>query len=470
MTEHGPPSPPRVVVVGGGIAGLTAAYTLAKRGFAVEVLEREATAGGRMRSERHGEFVLDRGAQFIASGYRNLHAVARAVGLEDRVRPLARSDSAILRDGRLHRSDYGSPLRLLASRLLSVSAKARLPRLLFEVARHRRRLDPLRPELAAGLDREDLATGLIRLVGDEAFEVLLAPALSATFDSDPEDLSLAFGLLAIRFVAGGFRLQCFEGGTGLLTQTLARELPVRTGCEAIAIETETEGARVRYRARGRESSVLADAVVVALPGSRVAGVCPKLTPSERGFFEQVRYVRGMIVHLMFEKAPATLPYYGVAFPRREGLDLYGLAVDHHKAGVAPPGAGLVNTALTVRAAARLWDAPDAAVADHVIENLARTPIGRLRPVEAVVHRWSPMLPQLYPGYLPRLARFQTRLERSPRLAFAGDYLVGPYTEAALASGLRAATEIARGTLVQKLRKSSHARAVAMTGLDDFLNF
>ena len=80
----------------------------------------------------------------------------------------------------------------------------------------------------------------------------------------------------------------------------------------------------------------------------------------------------------------------------------------------------------------------------MIENLARTPIGRLKPQAAVVHRWSPMLPQFGAGYLPRLARFQGRLERSPRLAFAGDYLVGPYTEAALTSGLRAATEIARG--------------------------
>ena len=284
----------------------------------------------------------------------------------------------------------------------------------------------------------------MRLVGDEAFEYLLAPALSSTFDSDPEDLSLAFALLALRFVASGFRLQCFAGGMGLLTQTLAREVPVRTGCEAIAIETESAGARVRYRSRGRESSVLADAAVVALPGSLVAGICPKLTPDERGFFEHVRYVQGMIVHLMFEQAPATLPYYGVAFPRREGLDLYGLAVDHYKPGVAAPGAGLINAALTARTAARVWDAPDAAIAELVIENLARTPIGRLAPQAAVVHRWSPMLPQFSRGYLPHLARFHTRLERSPRLAFAGDYLVGPYTEAALTSGLRAATEIAQG--------------------------
>jgi oxygen-dependent protoporphyrinogen oxidase len=432
-----------VVVVGGGIAGLACAWRLRRAGHDVEVLEREPQPGGRMRSERHGSFLLDRGAQFIASGYRNLHSVVRAVGLEDRVRPLLRTDNATLRGGALHRGDHGSPLGLLASPLLSLGAKARLPRLLLEVARHRHALDPLRPERAAALDREDLARGMTRLVGEEAFEYLLAPALSSTFDSDPEDLSLAFGLLAIRFVAGGFRLQCFEGGTGLLTQTLARELQVRTGCEAVAIETETEGARVRYRSRGRESSVLADAAVVALPGSLVAGVCPKLTPDERGFFEQVRYVRGMIAHLMFERAPATLPYYGVAFPRREGLELYGLAVDHWKPGVAPPGAGLVNAALTARAAARLWEAPDSEIAELVLENLGRTPIGRLRPAEVVIHRWSPMLPQFYAGYLPRLARFQARLERSPRLAFAGDYLMGPYTEAALTSGLRAATEIAR---------------------------
>jgi oxygen-dependent protoporphyrinogen oxidase len=432
-----------IVVVGGGIAGLACAWRLRRAGHDVEVLEREAEAGGRMRSERRGGFVLDRGAQFIASGYRNLHALVRALGLEESVRTPARSDDAILRGGRLYAGSHGSALRLLASPLLSPRAKLRLPRLALELARHARRLDPLRPELAAALDREDLAAGLGRLVGEEAFEFLLGPALSATFDSDPEDLSLAFGLLALRFVAGGFRLQCFEGGTGLLTQALARELAVRTGCEVTAVETETDGARVRYRARGRESSVLADAAVVALPGSEVARTCPKLTPEERGFFEQVRYVRGTIVHLLLEQAPRTLPYYGVAFPRREGLDLYGLAVDHWKPGAAPPGAGLVNAALTARAAERHWHAPDGAIRELVLENLARTPVGRLRPQDFVVHRWQPMLPQLYAGYLPRLARFQRRLERSPRLAFAGDYLVGPYTEAALTSGLRAATEIAR---------------------------
>jgi len=430
-----------VLVVGAGIAGLACAWRLQGAGHEVEVLECEAQAGGRMRSERRGGYTLDRGAQFIASGYRNLHALLRELGLDHRVHSIAGVKNAILRDGVLHPGDYDALGAFLRSRLLSARAKARLPRVVLELARRWRRLDPLHPERAAGFDCEDLAAFLRRTVGEEALEYLFAPAFSSTFDADPEDLSGAFALLVIRFLLSGFRLQALEGGSGLLTATLAERVPVRLGCRALAVETSSDGVRVLYRAGGREGAALADAAVLAVPGSRVAELCPKLTPAERGFFESVRYGRGAIVHLLLARAPATLPWYGVAFPRREGLDLYGLAVDHRKPGAAPPGAGLLNAALTAAAAQRTWDAPDADVVELVLENLARTPIGRLEPRDAVVHRWDPMLPQFRAGYTRALAAFLARTDRSPRIAFAGDYLVGPYSEAALVSGLRAAGEI-----------------------------
>jgi len=432
-----------IVVIGAGIAGLTCAFRLQQAGHDVEVLEREASVGGRMRSERHGEFLLERGAQFIASGYRNLHHVASALGIEERIRPFAPAHNAVLRGGRLEPGDFGAPLRLLGSRLLSFSAKARLPRLLYELGVHRRLLDPYRPELAAWIDREDMPTYLRRTVGEDALEYLFAPAFSSTFDSEPEDLSGVFVLLALRLLSHGFQLQAFEGGNGLLTRTLAQRVPVRTGAQVLSVETEPDGAKVRYRSASGERSVLADAVVVAIPGSLVTQVCPKLTPAERAFFDDVHYVRGAIAFLLLDRAPRSLPYYGVAFPRREGIDLYGLAADHYKEGAVPPGAGLVNVALTERAAARLWNAPDDAVVKHVLDELARTPVGRLAPREARVHRWDAMLPQFRVGYTARLAAFLSRTDRSPRAAFAGDYLVGPYTEAALTSGMRAATEIAR---------------------------
>ena len=219
-------------------------------------------------------------------------------------------------------------------------------------------------------------------------------------------------------------------------------MSVRAGCEVVSVETQDDGALVRYRAANGTRSAIADAAVVAVPGTQVAAICPRLTPAERAFFESVRYGRGIIVHLLLERAPATLPYYGVAFPRGAGLGLYGLAVDHCKPGVAPRGAGLVNAALSARAAEKLWSEPDDAIAEHVLDALARTPVGRLTPKETVVHRHDPMIPQFGPGYLPQLRRFLARKEPSPRLAFAGDYLVGPYVEAALTSGLRAAERLA----------------------------
>jgi oxygen-dependent protoporphyrinogen oxidase len=439
-----------IVVVGGGIAGLTAAWKLQRAGHDVEVIERERVPGGRMRSERHGDFVLDRGAQFIASGYRNLRGIAAELGVADRIRPVGSPRNAVLRGGTLHPGDYGDLLRFVRSPLLSTRAKLRLPLVLVQLLRHRHLLDPWHPELAAPIDREDMPGLLRRSVGDEAFEYLFEPAFSSTFDSEPEDLSGVFALLALRFLAGGFRLESFDGGTGLLTETLASRLRVHGGREVIAVETEADGARVRYatlhtdrlgHAERVERTLLADAVLVAVPGSLVAGLCPTLTEDERAFFASVRYARGMLAFLLLDRAPGSLPYYGVAFPRREGIGLYGLAADHHKPGVAPQGAGLVNVALREAEARRLWDASDDAIAQFVLSELARTPIGRLAPRETVVHRWDPMLPQFGVGYTRRLAAFRSRRARSPRIAFAGDYLVGPYAEMACASGLRAAGEL-----------------------------
>jgi protoporphyrinogen/coproporphyrinogen III oxidase len=432
-----------IVVVGGGIAGLACAWRLSRAGHAVEVIEREAVPGGRMRSERHGAFVVDRGAQFIASAYRNLQRIAREVGVAERIHPVRRARNAVLRSGRFEPGDYDAPAIFLRSRLLSWRAKLGLARLAFDLVRKRRYLDPWHPECAAPIDREDMASYLRRVAGEEAAELLLGPAFSATFDSDPEDLSGAFALLAVRLLAGGFRLQCFAGGMGALSEALAARLAVRVGWEVQRVESAADGARIHSLTPDGVREERADAVVVAVPGTRVAALCATLTAAERTFFDQVRYVRGIVAFLMLEKAPATLPFYGVAFPRTEGLGLYGLAVDHHKVGVAPEGAGLVNASLSAEMARRLWRAEDAAVIEAVLADLARTPIGRLEPQASAVHRWDPMLPQFHAGYLPALARFLAREERSPRLAFAGDYLVGPYTEAALTSGLRAANEVAQ---------------------------
>jgi protoporphyrinogen oxidase len=123
--------------------------------------------------------------------------------------------------------------------------------------------------------------------------------------------------------------------------------------------------------------------------------------------------------------------------------LYALYQAHLKLGAAPPGAGLLVAQLADPAVEECLRAPDAEVVDSVLERLARTPLGRLTPAQAVVTRRAEWLPRFSRGYLVRLAAFAQRLERSPRLAFAGDYLVAPSLEGAVTSGLRAASQVER---------------------------
>ena len=222
---------------------------------------------------------------------------------------------------------------------------------------------------------------------------------------------------------------------------LAESLSIRYGYEATSIETESDGARVRYRAADREGSVVADAVVVATPGTDVPLICPKLSPSERGYFEGIRYSTEFVAHLMLDEAPA-LPFRSVAFPRRPGLGVAGVVASHHKIAAAPEGAGLLRVGLTEDAARRLGDATDADVGGLVLDNLSRTPIGSLSPAAIRVQRCTRAVPTFGPGTLLNYRRFLGRGERSPRLVFCGDYLLGFGGESALQSGQHAASEIA----------------------------
>ena len=442
-----------VVVVGAGFAGLSCAWKLRRAGYEVEVLEAGSQPGGRARSEIRDGFTLESGPSRFDSGDQNLHDVARKLGIGDRLRKIPSRGEVVLRGGRFHRADFDSPTTWVASQLLSAGAKARLLKLVAELSLVWRRIERQHPERAAELDGENLSSALDRVVGRECLDNYMAPHFARHFGCAPEQLSRAFGWIALRSELRGTSRQILQGGVSVLSARLAEEAPLRFGCEVQRIETETDGARVHYRHDDREGWVVADAVVVALPGCEVAALCPKLTPGERGFFEQIRYTREIAASLTFERAPRVLSFDAVSFPRSAAMGLAALSVEHRKPGFAPPGAGLLRATLATRATDRLWEAADSEILEFVERELGRTPIGRLKPRNYAISRTHPMYPIFYPGYLSSLVRFIRRVDRSPRLFFAGDYLVGTGVESALTSGMRVAAEIdaARAVLIAHAR-------------------
>lgn len=90
---------PSVIVVGGGIAGLTAAHVLKQRGIPTRVIEASGRVGGRMTSDMVGGHVVDRGAQFLSTDYSVIPKLLEDMGLSQRIRQ-ASQYSATVRDGR----------------------------------------------------------------------------------------------------------------------------------------------------------------------------------------------------------------------------------------------------------------------------------------------------------------------------------------------------------------------------------
>jgi oxygen-dependent protoporphyrinogen oxidase len=393
-----------------------------------------------MRSESGGGYVVERGAQFIASSYRNMRKLAAELGIADLIEPLSDSRNAVLRNGRFVLTEYGGLKAFRRSRDLSTASKLRLLRILWPLWSQRKRLDFYHPERAAALDDEDAASYIRRMCGEEVVDYLVEPAFAGTFTVLPENMSRAFLLSTIATLFRGFRLLSFRGGNGALTSALASRLTVRTGVTVERVEVGVDGVTVWLT--GAEP-VRGNAAVIAVPGNSVGGICSGLTAEERRFFDGVQYASSIIA---FVKAGAeTLPpFYGAGFTRREGVRLYGMAVENVKAGVVPDGKVLFNCAFAEDLSSEHMGSPEHVVVEALRAELAKLPLKGLETVEGYeIHRWPSLVPQFYPGYHRAIGDFLRRAERSDRIFFAGDYLIGPYTEAALTSGLRAAESVAR---------------------------
>ncbi|WP_129309522.1 NAD(P)/FAD-dependent oxidoreductase [Streptomyces sp. L2] len=282
-----------VVIVGAGIAGLSAAHRLISAGITTTVLEAAPWVGGRMSTEKVDGFRLDRIGQLLSTSYPELRLSPGLDGLT-----LRRFAPGVLlhRDGRRHRAGAPAGGRSARGALHVVRALASAPR--GPAAVPGRTSAPL----GGAVDQARLGAALARIAATPVERVLARPELPAaqalaargvparTIDGflrpllaallcDPElATSSRCADLALRSFASG-RLCVPEGGADVLPELLAGTLPpgtVRTGVRATSVSTTSVTTAEHGEIRCRAVLLATDARAAAelLPGLRVPDFHP----------------------------------------------------------------------------------------------------------------------------------------------------------------------------------------------------
>ncbi|MGH7788294.1 MAG: protoporphyrinogen/coproporphyrinogen oxidase [Candidatus Binatia bacterium] len=423
------------IVVGAGPAGLSAAHRLANAGLRVTVLEAANVIGGRTRSERVGDCLVNTGSSFIASFYDATLALLRELQLESV--PLNHQHGVVATPFGKLELDLGSVRRVLRFPLISFSGKARAAAM-FARAALRRRVHIAKPARLARYDRgETVERWGLRTLGETAYHYLLRTGIEPSFYVGCEETSAAVAKALVHH-ALDFKLLVLPAGMGALCDALAARLEVRTGCQASGVEVR-DGSVVVHHAGG---TLEADYAILAAPATAIAKLDGNLAEADRTDAATVRYSPNIALFFGYER-PITVQYPLVT---PAGPGRHPLARVRTWSALAPAYVGEGKELLAVHASgwrsAELLER-DASQITAALRADAEDIFGRLADPD-----WIRLYPRreatviTAPGHFRRMAAFLRRPRK--RLLYAGDWLTGSTVEGAVQTGLSAAERILKG--------------------------
>jgi oxygen-dependent protoporphyrinogen oxidase len=444
-----------IAVVGGGIAGLSAAYELVRLGRDVVLLEAGDRLGGKIRTTPFAGRMVDEGPDAFLARVPWAVELCKELGLSDDLVSPATGSALVWAKGALRPIPEGVVLGVPTG----IPALARSG-LLSPAGLLRAGLDLVLPRRGE-LDSDSVGTLVRRRMGAEVLELLVDPLLGGINAGDADRLSLAasapqladaarrsrslvLGLRGAPKAAPGPVFYAHPGGMERLVDALVAHLgpaDVRLGAAVEAIvPTDRRGGGAAYRLE--PAGVDADGVVVAVPAPAAATMLADAAPDAAALLRGIEYASVALVTLAFPSSAVARPLEvsGYLVPRREGRLTTAVSWASSK------WAHLGGDQVVVRASAgrfgdrRAMDLDDGALVAAVLDELAEATGVEGPPAEVRVSRWSDSFPQYTPGHLDRV----DRLERSVAARLPGVRLAGAaYRGVGIPACVRAGREAAR---------------------------
>jgi len=456
----------QIVVIGGGIAGLSAAYYLHKKvedTISITLMEADSFWGGKIVTERvddvvpEGDFVIEGGPDtFVVTKPWGVR-LCKELGIADRLRGTnpETKKTYILKNDALHELPGGLTMMIptefgpmIRTGLLSWPAKIRMGMDFF---------------LPAQLENGDETMGefVTRRLGRSAYENLIEPLMSGIYAGDGDKLSLhatlpylrdlerkygglVKGALAVRkerarkAKASGKSPNPTPGSRSIFLTPLTGLAEI---VEALVAELDAAGVDMRLNSRvidvtrnelardtwqvalGGGERLNADAIILATPafvsGALVEDIAPKLAAE----LSAIEYVSTATVTLAFRESdlPRPLDGYGYVIPRRE--DRKALASTWTSTKFphrAPEGYALIRVFIgrAGQEADIIWDEDELLVIAR--QELELTLGITAEPLLKRVFCWEKAMPQYNRGHPERLDRIDAALDAYPGLALAGN--------------------------------------------------
>jgi oxygen-dependent protoporphyrinogen oxidase len=453
----------RTVVVGGGIAGLAAALRLERLlpGTEVVLVESGPRLGGKIVTERVGQFVVEGGPDsFLTSKPRGI-GLCEELGLSNRLVPRESRDGRtfVRLGGRLHTLPAGLtgmvPTRLDSMADSGILSEDGLTRLARELE--------LPPAPRNG--DESIAAFIRRRMGVEAYERLVGPLMCGIFGGNGDRLSLAAtfpalrglelehgsvirGLLARSAPNGGAPpFVSLRGGMAELVECLVMRLNatrVITGSNVTSIRRAKRGHGYEIGLDGG-AVLAAGAVVLATPAYVTAEVVEPLDTALAEAHAAIPHASSAVVTLAYSSTdvPRSLDGYGYVVPEIEGSDVLACTWTSSKwQERAPAGHALVRIYMGRSEGRDVTADSDAELVGCARREVADTLGAEAAPLHVRIHRWQRGMPQYVLGHLDRLAAIEGALAEHPGLAVAGAAYRGVGIPDCIASGEAAAERLA----------------------------
>jgi oxygen-dependent protoporphyrinogen oxidase len=453
---------PGVVIVGGGISGLSTAYYLARGGVASTILESRPRLGGVILTERVEGCTLEAGPDSFLSAKPAAFDLIRELGLADQVIGSNDRDRVtyVRKGGRLVPLPDGL-LMMVPTRILPLLTTG----LLGWRTKLRMGMELLRTPHPKPGD-ESVAEFIEEHYGAEAVDYLAEPLLSGIYGGNPSQLSvtsvlprfvelanqygsLTRGVLAARAHAGRDRnpvplFRTLQGGLGQLVDAVVRAISAQIdvrACRAQTIERAEAGFRIKLDDGGW---LEADQVVVACEAhsgsALLAGVDGRLAE----LLGTVPYSSSMTVALGFDAADfARAPHgFGFLVPKKERRRLVACTWVGAKFPYrVPEGKVVARCFLGGMEDAGVLGESDEAVAALVTSELQDIAGFAARPRFVRISRWPRSMAQYTVGHPQRLAEIQARTPPAGGLHLAGNAYEGIGIPDCIRLGKQAAARI-----------------------------